>query len=107
MILRTFFKAHDPTQLNRQGNDVGTQYRSIILYHTQNQYLEAKDLMDELNKTTFKNEMTTQLIKYKTFYPAEKKHINYYERNSEESYCKFVVRPKVKKVKEFIKKNDL
>ena len=105
--MKTFFKAHDPTQLNRQGNDVGTQYRSIIMYHTEDQYIEAKNLIKELNHSTFKNEITTQLVKFKTFYPAEKKHINYYEDNSEESYCKFVVRPKVRKVKEYIKKNGL
>lgn len=106
-MLKTFFKAHDPTQLNRQGNDVGTQYRSVILYHSEVQYMDAKNLIKELNQSEFDGQIKTQLLKYKTFFPAEAKHVNYYELNSDETYCSFVVRPKVKKVKEYIDKKGL
>ena len=106
-ILRTFFASHDPTQLNRQGDDIGSQYRSIVLYHTESQYYQARMLIKELNQQAFDGKIVTQIAKYKSFFKAEQYHINYYNINPEENYCNFTVRPKVMKAKKFIKEQGL
>lgn len=106
-ILRTFFKSHDPTQLNRQGNDIGTQYRSIILTHDESQDLEARDLMQELNQKYYNGQIKTQIERLSVFYPAEGKHWDYYKQNPNAGYCQFVIRPKVEKVEKFLQSSEL
>ena len=99
-ILEAFFAMHDPTTLNRQDNDVGTQYRSIILYHDNEQYQIAKTVIERLNKEIFNGNIVTELKKFDVFYPAEDYHHDYYDRNPDQPYCKFVIHPKLKKFRE-------
>ena len=96
-LLKLFFKAHDPTTLNQQGNDIGTQYRSIILYHDDAQKDTAQKLLDDLNKSVYGGKITTQLQKYTTYFPAEEYHQNYFELNPNQGYCAAVVKPKLHK----------
>ena len=97
-LLKIFFETHDPTTLNRQGNDAGTQYRSIIFYHNQSQQKIATDYILQLNSEgVYKNSIVTLLEPATTFYIAESYHQNYYNENKTASYCQFVVRPKVEK----------
>ncbi len=99
-ILELFWFLHDPTQLNKQGNDIGTQYRSVIFYHDSQQKESAenaKKMLDE-NKV-WSNPIVTEISPIKTFYPAEEYHVNYLERNPSNLYCQAVVRPKVEKFK--------
>ncbi len=97
-ILKVFWESHDPTTPNRQGNDVGTQYRSIIFYHNDQQKQIAQAFKDQLNKSgTFKNPVVTLIEPFTKFYKAEDYHQNYYNDNKSASYCQFVVRPKVEK----------
>lgn len=99
-ILEVFFKTHDPTTLNRQGADVGTQYRSAIFYHNENQKEVAEKVISELeNSSVFDNPVVTEVTEFTAFYPAEEYHKNYYKNNPEEGYCRMVVRPKVEKFK--------
>jgi len=90
---------HDPTTLNRQGNDVGTQYRSIILWHDEAQEHAAKEVLTEL-KEVFEDPIVTELVKLEAFYNAEDEHQNYYNQHKEQGYCSFVISPKVHKLKE-------
>jgi len=93
-----FWESHDPTTLNRQGNDAGTQYRSIIFYTDNHQKKIAEDFKKQLNDSgKFKNPIVTSIEPATTFYVAEDYHKNYYNNNSTASYCQFVVRPKVEK----------
>jgi peptide-methionine (S)-S-oxide reductase len=97
-ILAWFWDLHDPTQLNRQGNDIGTQYRSVIFYEndSQRQIAEASKQAAQQN---FDKPIVTQIVAAETFYPAEKHHQEYYFRNkTRNSYCQFVVEPKLKKL---------
>lgn len=97
-ILKVFWESHDPTTPNRQGNDVGTQYRSIIFYHNEKQKETAETFKAQLNKSgTFKNPVVTLIEPFTKFYKAEDYHQNYYNDNKFASYCQFVVRPKVEK----------
>ena len=97
-VLKVFWESHDPTTLNRQGNDVGTQYRSIIFYTDDHQKKIAEDFKKQLNHSgKFKNPIVTSIEPATTFYVAEDYHKNYYNNNSGASYCQFVVRPKVEK----------
>ena len=99
-ILAMFFTLHNPTQLNRQGNDIGTQYRSAIFYHTENQQKEAIKIIKEMTDTTiFEQAIVTQLCTVKTFYSAETYHQNYFNNNPENQYCQVVVSPKLAKFK--------
>ena len=99
-LLEVFWKTHDPTTLNRQGNDVGTQYRSVIYYHDEAQRQLATQYKEELDKSgAFSNPIVTEISPLDTFYPAEEYHQNYYKNNPEQGYCSFVVRPKVEKFK--------
>lgn len=102
-ILRIFFKTHDPTTLNRQGNDIGTQYRSAIFYHNDEQKKTAEEYIQELeNKEEFKDPIVTEVTAYTNFYPAEDYHRDYYAKNPDQGYCRVVIDPKVEKfVKEF------
>jgi peptide-methionine (S)-S-oxide reductase len=97
-LLKIFWETHDPTSPNRQGNDVGTQYRSIIFYHNENQHLKAQTYKTALNVSgTFKNPIVTIIEPATTFYKAENYHQNYYNQNGNAPYCQIVIRPKVEK----------
>ena len=97
-ILEVFFITHDPTSLNRQGNDVGTQYRSAIFYHTPQQKETALLIIANLEKEkAYEKPIVTEVTEFKAFYPAEDYHINYFARNKNQPYCQFVVAPKVEK----------
>jgi peptide-methionine (S)-S-oxide reductase len=95
-ILEVFFAMHDPTTPNRQGNDVGTQYRSAIYFHSTRQQTEAKALFDEFAaENTFGAPVVTELVPAGMFYPAEGYHQRYYRNNAYQPYCQFVVAPKL------------
>ena len=99
-ILQIFFTIHDPTTLNRQGNDVGTQYRSIILYHNQNQKQTAEQVINDITKQNIWNSsIVTQIEPYNIFYKAEDYHQEYYKKNSEQSYCRIIISPKIAKLR--------
>jgi peptide-methionine (S)-S-oxide reductase len=95
-VLEIFFSIHDPTTLNRQGNDVGTQYRSGIYYHDETQRALAQAVIDELN-AELKGRVVTELKPLDNYSPAEDYHQHYFERNPTQGYCSFVVGPKVAK----------
>lgn len=98
-LLDIFFATHDPTTLNRQGADTGTQYRSIIFYRTEKQKQSSLDKIQELkSEKKFINPITTELIPASTFYKAEDYHINYYEMNPLAPYCQIVIDPKIRKL---------
>ena len=98
-ILDIFWHTHDPTTLNRQGNDVGPQYRSAIFYHSQEQKKIAEKLKEELEKEgVFKAPIVTEITPFRNFYVAEDYHKNYYENNQDAPYCNFVISPKVRKL---------
>jgi peptide-methionine (S)-S-oxide reductase len=97
-ILEIFFSIHDPTTLNRQGADVGTQYRSAIFYHNGQQKGIAEELIRELDKAHLWEEpIVTQIAPLDTFYPAEDCHQEYFSRHPEQAYCQTVISPKVSK----------
>ena len=99
-LLEIFFATHDPTTLNRQGNDVGTQYRSEIFYHSDSQKQQAEDYISQLDREgTFGRKIVTRVSPETVFYPAEDYHQNYYARNTQQSYCTYVITPKVEKVR--------
>lgn len=95
-LLEIFFATHDPTTLNRQGADVGTQYRSIILYHSEEQKETAFKTIKKL-QGEYKDPIVTQVVPYKKFYKAEDYHQNYYENNRFQPYCRMVIDPKMQK----------
>jgi peptide-methionine (S)-S-oxide reductase len=102
-ILKIFWGTHDPTTLNRQGNDAGTQYRSIIFYHNEHQKTIAENYKKALDASgTFGNPIITIIEPATTFYIAEDYHQNYYNENGSASYCQFVVRPKVEKLDKYL-----
>ena len=97
-LLEVFWKTHDPTTLNRQGNDHGTQYRSVIFYHSEEQKELAKKYKDEINKSgAYPNPVITEISPLINYYPAEDYHQNYYNQNGSEGYCRYVIQPKVEK----------
>jgi methionine-S-sulfoxide reductase len=97
-ILKVFFTVHDPTTLNRQGADVGTQYRSVIFYRNNNQYKVAKSIIDEINKeNVYGTPVVTQLSALTNFYMAEDYHQDYYNQNKGDQYCRMVIQPKIEK----------
>ncbi|HEX2630908.1 MAG TPA: bifunctional methionine sulfoxide reductase B/A protein [Chitinophagaceae bacterium] len=97
-ILRVFFATHDPTSLNRQGADVGTQYRSIILYHNEAQLQTAKEIMKEL-QSYYDKPIVTEIVPFEKFYKAEQGHQEYYRNNPEAAYCQLVINPKLQKLR--------
>ena len=99
-LLYVFFATHDPTTLNRQGNDVGTQYRSAIFYTDETQKTIAEKVIDSLQADTFDAPIVTELLPIQDFYPAEEEHQNYYNQHSDQMYCSYVISPKVAKLKE-------
>ncbi|NOU46669.1 MAG: peptide-methionine (S)-S-oxide reductase MsrA [Bacteroidales bacterium] len=97
-ILEVFFKTHDPTTLNRQGADVGTQYRSVIYYHSTEQQQIALQLIDELNtEKIWPDPIVTKVEMIQPFYKAESYHQNYFNENMNQGYCRFVIVPKLEK----------
>jgi peptide-methionine (S)-S-oxide reductase len=97
-LLDVFFTVHDPTTPDRQGADVGTQYRSIVLYHSDEQRETAKQVIDELNRNKIWDDpIVTQVMPFTTFYTAEKYHQDYYSQNQNQPYCQIVIAPKVAK----------
>jgi peptide-methionine (S)-S-oxide reductase len=103
-LIEAFFVAHDPTQLNRQGNDVGTQYRSAIFYHNAAQKQTAEYYIKKLNQEkVYKNKIVTQVAPYTVFYKAEDYHQNYYNLNPNQAYCKYVIQPELEKFKKVFK----
>ena len=100
-LLDIFFSLHDPTQLNRQGNDVGSQYRSAIFWHTPEQKTEAEAVISELTAAgQFSAPIVTEITEATKFYPAEDYHQGYFDQNPNQPYCQFVVAPKVAKTRE-------
>lgn len=104
-LLEVFWKTHNPTTLNRQGNDVGTQYRSGIYYHNQEQKEKAEHYKTELDKSgAFDDPIVTEIKPFTVFYPAEDYHQQYFENNENNNpYCSIVIRPKVEKFKKVFK----
>ena len=103
-LLEAFFVAHDPTQLNRQGNDVGTQYRSAIFYHNAAQKAKADYYIAKLNTAkAYKNKIVTQVTSYTIFYKAEDYHQDYFNKNGSQPYCKYVIQPELAKFKQVFK----
>ena len=99
-ILEIFFAIHDPTKVNRQGADVGTQYRSVIFFHNDEQRKIAEKLIGKLNNTKILNgPVVTELHPLKAFYKAEKYHENYYNNNKTQPYCQIIVEPKLQKLR--------
>ncbi|SFR40181.1 MULTISPECIES: peptide-methionine (S)-S-oxide reductase MsrA [Halorubrum] len=100
-ILEVFFTVHDPTQLNRQGPDVGSQYRSIVLYHDDEQRRLAEEYVAALDEEGgYDDEVVTEVEPLETFYRAEEKHQDYFEKNPADAYCTMHAQPKVEKVRE-------
>lgn len=100
-ILKIFFTMHDPTTLNRQGADVGTQYRSVIFYHNDEQKATAEQVIKEITEAKIWNApIVTQVEPFKAFYKAEDYHKDYFKKHREQPYCKLVIAPKIAKLRE-------
>ena len=100
-LLRIFLTTHDPTTLNRQGADVGTQYRSAIFYHNPEQERVAREVIKEFEQSKiWKKPIVTEVLPYKKFYKAEDYHQEYYAKNSRQPYCRVVIEPKIAKLRE-------
>jgi peptide-methionine (S)-S-oxide reductase len=103
-LLEVFFATHNPTTLNRQQNDIGTQYRSEIFYCDQNQKIEAEAFIEALElSNAFEDPIVTAVSKATEFYEAEDYHHNYYERNPSQAYCNFMIPPKLEKLQDYFK----
>lgn len=106
-LLKVFFETHDPTTLNRQGNDIGTQYRSVVFYHDVKQQNIAEEMISYLQENgAFPNPIVTSVEPAQKFWLAEDYHFNYFERNPQNQYCALVVAPKVKKFLESYNARD-
>ncbi|HLJ33229.1 MAG TPA: peptide-methionine (S)-S-oxide reductase MsrA, partial [Ktedonobacteraceae bacterium] len=98
-LLEIFWHLHDPTTLNRQGNDIGTQYRSGVYYQNDEEKQAALAVKEEVEKSgAYKKPIVTEIVPFANFYPAEDYHKDYYERNRYQPYCQFVIDPKVQKL---------
>lgn len=103
-LLEVFWQTHDPTTLNRQGNDVGPQYRSAIFYHNEEQKAKAEKYKKELNESgAFEKPIVTEITPYTAFYKAEDYHQDYYNNNGSQPYCYYVIRPKLEKFQKVFK----
>jgi peptide-methionine (S)-S-oxide reductase len=103
-LLEVFWKTHDPTTLNRQGNDVGPQYRSVVFYHDEKQKALAEKYKKELDSSgAWGNPIVTEISPFTAFYKAEEYHQNYFKSNPRQAYCTFVIRPKVDKFRKVFK----
>ena len=100
-LLEVFFSTHDPTTLNRQGGDVGTQYRSVIFYHDVGQKAAAEEILVELTRDkAYRSPIVTEVAPFSAFYPAEEYHKDYYRRNPRQGYCQAVISPKLAKFRQ-------
>jgi peptide-methionine (S)-S-oxide reductase len=103
-LLKIFWKTHDPTTLNRQGPDVGTQYRSVIFYHNNEQKEKAEHYKQELDKSgIYKDPIVTEIVPFTKFYKAEEYHQDYFAKNPTQGYCSLVIAPKVEKFEKIFK----
>lgn len=103
-LLEVFFGTHDPTTLNRQGADVGTQYRSEVFYHSEDQKLKAENYIQLLEREKlYDKKIVTKVSAATKFYPAEEYHQNYYNQNSSQGYCQMVIAPKLEKLRKYYK----
>jgi peptide-methionine (S)-S-oxide reductase len=103
-LLEVFWQTHDPTTLNRQGNDVGTQYRSVVFYHNAEQKQKAEKYKAELTKSgAWDKPLVTEIAAYDTFYAAEDYHQDYYNNNGSQPYCYYVIKPKLEKFEKVFK----
>lgn len=103
-LLEVFFATHDPTTLNRQGNDKGTQYRSAVFYNNKEQKTIAEEYIKSLeDKRVFENPIVTEITEATVFYPAEEEHQEYYNQNQNQLYCQLVISPKVQKLNNYFK----
>jgi peptide-methionine (S)-S-oxide reductase len=103
-LLEVFFGTHDPTTLNRQGADIGTQYRSEIFYHSEVQKDKAENYISLIGREKlYDKEIVTKVSKATVFYPAEEYHQNYYNQNAEQGYCQMVIAPKLEKLRKYYK----
>lgn len=99
-LLEIFFALHDPTTRNRQGNDIGTQYRSAVFYHSDTQRDIAREVISELtSQGVWSKPVTTEVVPAETFYPAEEYHQHYFERNPQQPYCQAMIGPKMAKLR--------
>ncbi|MFW9916498.1 MAG: peptide-methionine (S)-S-oxide reductase MsrA [Candidatus Thorarchaeota archaeon] len=107
-LLEVFFKTHDPTTLNRQGNDRGSQYRSIVFYHSEEQKATVERIKAKLDAADIWNEpIVTEIVPFSEFFPAEDYHQNFFIKNPNQGYCRLIIRPKLQKFKEiFPSKSD-
>ena len=106
-LLKIFWMSHDPTTINQQGNDIGSQYRSVIFFHNQNQKNKADSLKKALNESNiFKKEIVTEIVEFKKFYKAEEYHQDYFAKNPNVPYCSFVIKPKLEKFLRNYKKRE-
>jgi peptide-methionine (S)-S-oxide reductase len=100
-LLEAFFKSHDPTELNRQGNDIGTQYRSVIFYHNEEQKKQALYYKNQLTTSNiWEKPIVTEISPFTIFYKAENYHQNYYKQHPQEPYCRYVIQPKLDKFRQ-------
>ena len=100
-LCQVFFALHDPTQLNRQGNDVGTQYRSVVFFHSEQQAATARDIIKQLTtEQLFDQPIVTELSPVTTFYQAEDYHQGYFLQNPQQGYCQFIIAPKMAKFRQ-------
>lgn len=105
-LLEIFFNTHNPTTLNQQGNDIGTQYRSVIFYANEEQKTIANEFISQLKRNNvFENPIVTKVDKFEKFYPAEDYHKNYYDRNRDNLYCDITIKPKIEKLIKKYSKN--
>lgn len=103
-LLEFFWATHDPTTLNRQGNDIGTQHRSVVFYHNEEQQALAEKYKAELDTSgAYDDPNITAIEPFTEFYPAEDYHLNYFNRNGQEPYCSFLIKPKVAKFRKVFK----
>ncbi len=103
-ILKVFFRTHNPTTLNRQGADVGTQYRSVVFFHDETQHKVALEIKQKLNEQAIWNDpIVTEIVPFEAFYKAEEYHQNYYNKNPNQGYCQFVIVPKLEKFNQLFK----
>ena len=99
-LLEIFWQTHDPTTLNQQGNDIGSQYRSVIFYHNEKQKIKAEEYKKELNTSNaFEKPIVTEISTYTNFYPTKDYHQNYYTQNGSKPYCQYLIKPKLEKFK--------
>ncbi|MHA2064401.1 MAG: peptide-methionine (S)-S-oxide reductase MsrA [Candidatus Thorarchaeota archaeon] len=103
-LLEVFFETHDPTTLNRQGNDIGTQYRSAIFYHSDAQKAAAEQFKAKIDASgDWKTPVVTEIVPFTKFYQAEDYHQNYFRNNPDQQYCRFVIKPKLDKFEKVFK----